>query len=234
MRLTDPDTILNMYQILNDFHDFCQVVGLEYWIAYGTLLGAVRHEGIIPWDDDVDVCIREKDAHILESESNINLLREAGYAVKKWWFGYRFYVEGGPIIRATDGYHCPGCKIPIEDHSKNVCNCESRYPFIDVFVMVEKDDALVHNDERAVVNFKGEFRADDVFPLKFFKFGEIEVQGPQNPLPFLNRVYGEDWEEVGREGYQHDTKEKGDGVIMREEIESWRPAMPTGPLIRHF
>ena len=39
----------------------CRENGLEYSIAYGTLIGAVRHKGFIPWDDDLDFgLIREE------------------------------------------------------------------------------------------------------------------------------------------------------------------------------
>lgn len=37
------------------FDNFCRENKLDYWISFGTLLGGVRHQGFIPWDDDVDV-----------------------------------------------------------------------------------------------------------------------------------------------------------------------------------
>lgn len=42
-------------EILIDFDKFCKEHNLEYRISFGTLLGAVRHKGFIPWDDDIDV-----------------------------------------------------------------------------------------------------------------------------------------------------------------------------------
>lgn len=41
--------------ILRYFKTMCDENGLKYYLAYGTLIGAVRHQGFIPWDDDVDV-----------------------------------------------------------------------------------------------------------------------------------------------------------------------------------
>lgn len=46
---------------LKVFHDFCEEHGLRYSLAYGTMLGAVRHDGCIPWDDDVDVFMPRRD-----------------------------------------------------------------------------------------------------------------------------------------------------------------------------
>lgn len=43
------------FDILKYFRDFCNRHGLRYFLVAGTLLGAVRHKGFIPWDDDVDV-----------------------------------------------------------------------------------------------------------------------------------------------------------------------------------
>lgn len=47
--------------ILDSFDSFCREHGLSYSLACGTLLGAVRHKGFIPWDDDVDVLMPRDD-----------------------------------------------------------------------------------------------------------------------------------------------------------------------------
>lgn len=44
-----------MLRLLKIFHQACQELGLSYWLCGGSLIGAIRHDGFIPWDDDVDV-----------------------------------------------------------------------------------------------------------------------------------------------------------------------------------
>lgn len=47
--------------ILKDFDSFCKEHNIRYFLAFGTLLGAIRYKKFIPWDDDVDVLVPRED-----------------------------------------------------------------------------------------------------------------------------------------------------------------------------
>lgn len=54
-------------EILDAINTFCQETGIRYSLACGTMLGAVRHKGYIPWDDDIDIYMLREDFEKLDN-----------------------------------------------------------------------------------------------------------------------------------------------------------------------
>ena len=70
--LTVEEVKARELEIMCKVRDFCRERGLSIYLAYGTLIGAVRHRGFIPWDDDVDFIMFRKDYDVFMREFNRN------------------------------------------------------------------------------------------------------------------------------------------------------------------
>lgn len=97
--LQDGNTVL-----LALFARKCGENGLRYWLDYGTLLGAVRHKGFIPWDDDLDVSMmRPEYERLLELLPDL-FPREEGFTWKQHAF-LQIGYEGTPLNIDVYPYH---------------------------------------------------------------------------------------------------------------------------------
>ena len=60
-------------EVLEVIKDICKTEGVRWYAFYGTLLGAIRHKGFIPWDDDIDICMLrgDYDRFLLAAQDNL-------------------------------------------------------------------------------------------------------------------------------------------------------------------
>ena len=94
-------------EVLSRFDEICTKNGFKYWLTYGTLIGAIRHNGFIPWDDDIDVMMPRDDFNRFieftqENERSLYPLKLHNRAnTKNYWYGiprfsnmnYKYIVE---------------------------------------------------------------------------------------------------------------------------------------------
>lgn len=60
-KMSFRETQLATLELLKKIDKICQELDIQYFIMFGTLIGAIRHKGYIPWDDDIDIGIKAKD-----------------------------------------------------------------------------------------------------------------------------------------------------------------------------
>lgn len=82
------------YELLKEVHSVCEKYNLTYFLAFGTLIGAIRHNGYIPWDDDIDILMPYNDFLQLSS-----LYQSDKYSIKSCIKDEEY---GSPIGRLYD------------------------------------------------------------------------------------------------------------------------------------
>lgn len=112
---------LEELDILLEFRRLCEKYDLTYYLVAGTLLGAVRHQGFIPWDDDVDVAMPRSDFNRLEKICVTDLNKQYFYQSEKTEKGFFFCFS--KIRKRNSAY--------FESELKNVAMRQGCY--IDIF-----------------------------------------------------------------------------------------------------
>ena len=90
--------------ILQVIHDFCEKHGIRYSMACGTLLGAVRHKGYIPWDDDIDIYLLREDYEKLISQfpEQLNNIKIASLSRDpSWEYAYAKAYDERTFVKET-------------------------------------------------------------------------------------------------------------------------------------
>ena len=123
----DPQLVrkaqLRMLQILEAIDRICQHHGLRYFIACGTLLGAVRHQGFIPWDDDCDIFMPRADYEKFFGAAAAELPKNMFLQTKETDPNYKRNI---PKVRLK------GTKVVEFDEGREESYCQGLY--VDVFI----------------------------------------------------------------------------------------------------
>jgi histidinol-phosphate aminotransferase len=160
---TPKNHIWNLKLLFKTFLD-C-VKNIDYWLDGGTLLGYYRNNGIIPWDDDIDIAILNKDRDKFLDLKNTFL--EKGLRLKlnrtKQYYQVDYIKDIGENPDVTNDLHIDIFLFDLDDDSGLYINTDIRF---------QKNDVLR-------CNFK--YELDDIFPLKTdILYDILKVKIPHN------------------------------------------------------
>jgi len=200
LKIVEPKIIKLLYQLMYDVHQLFENK-IQYWVDGGTFLGAVRHGGIIPWDDDLDIGIFKKDVpQFLELKDNFE---KCGYSIAKTWFGFKIYYTN----RSKDGSYS--------------------FPNLDVFVYSANEKIEYSYKQTRETWPKGYWEYEETFPLQLYPFGEFNVYGAKKHKPYFDRLYGKDWNKIAYREYDHEKEEVTQKIKVDLTPSMRKPAQPT-------
>ena len=173
-QLSEQEIKDGVFEILCDFAEFCDENGLRYYLSGGTLLGAIRHKGFIPWDDDVDMLMPRPDFDRLHT-----ILKTKSIKPYYKLIGYN----------ANDGYYPFAKIIDLRTKVINEYSTVDNNLWIDIFPMDGLPDDKAASDE--ILSFAAGHKID--FIRAYARIGKgknfIRMLG-KIPVKLYLRLYG--------------------------------------------
>jgi len=159
-------------QHVKDFSEILNHYDIDYCVMFGVLLGILRHQDFIPWDDDIDIIIFDYEKFLDQCQQD---LEDRGYVIQ---------------ADIRNGVNC-GCRIFHQDNSKSGLNPELGFPWIGIWVHETNESNQISFPPEKI-----QYDPEDFFPLQDQQFLGCTVKIPDNPVKVLNRYFGEeDWME---------------------------------------
>ncbi len=188
---TCPEKIDQVYDLMKMFDNLCRKNGILYFAEGGTLLGAVRHKGIIPWDDDADVGIlahdEEKLLALLEDMKKEGIVLVGD---PKTRYHYQLFFDKKTL---ESKYHTD---------EKNAAN-------LDIFIFRKTETGKIQNDNETMQQlFPYDYLLEqDLDEMIDYPFGPGEkafpIRGIKNAHDYLKRNYGPDCLDYGIQSHSH-------------------------------